>query len=130
MYGRVGSISFVHYLLHKSPAIVIDDLLGIYFYIKVNTAVCFLSILCPRTGHDPIRLRGSYQLDGKNKRKTKSGFRTKTEASAWENDMKIRLNNGYQIDKATTMFVDFYDDRLKRHFYARLASHSFQSINQ
>lgn len=57
----------------------------------------------------------SYQLDGKNKRKIKSGFRTKTEASAWETDMKARLNNGYQIDKATTMFVDFYDDWLKRH---------------
>lgn len=51
----------------------------------------------------------TYYVEGKKKRKVKAGFRTKTEALAYETNLKAKLNDGYEIDKTTMLFTDFYD---------------------
>ncbi|WP_447409081.1 tyrosine-type recombinase/integrase [Weissella confusa] len=57
----------------------------------------------------------TYYVEGKKKRKVKAGFRTKTEALAYETNLKAKLNDGYEIDKTTMLFTDFYDAWLNSH---------------
>jgi integrase len=57
----------------------------------------------------------TYYVDGQKKRKVKAGFRTKAEATAYEINLKAKLNAGYEIDKSTMLFTDFYDAWLDQH---------------
>lgn len=57
----------------------------------------------------------NYTVDGQRKRAIKSGFKLKSEATAYETQLKAKLNQGYDIEKSTTSFVDFYDSWLDNH---------------
>ncbi len=49
----------------------------------------------------------NYTVDGQRKRAIKSGFKLKSEATAYETQLKAKLNQGYDIEKSTTSFIDF-----------------------
>src|SRR5699024_12534137 len=56
-----------------------------------------------------------YYDGGNRRRKIKSGFRTKTEAKNYDEDMKYKMRDGYDLVKSETMFVDYYDEWLANH---------------
>lgn len=56
-----------------------------------------------------------YYDGGNRKRKIKSGFKTKTEAKNYDEDMKYKMRDGYDLVKSETMFVDYYDEWLANH---------------
>lgn len=48
--------------------------------------------------------------DGKRRRKTKSGFKTKAQAKGWANEMEVAKQNNTLTLRSDMLFADFYDN--------------------
>lgn len=70
----------------------------------------------------PVQKRGktwrvivNYTNNGKPKKATKGGFQYKSEALAYETELKAKINQGYDIESNRQLFTDFYDKWLDNH---------------